>query len=350
MRGFLNLWMMVAQMVNGSLRRRITLFGPLLFSILLGGLGCSGIPPTEVKSHVAPAFALPCSAYDTCRELAPCADWGFDSCEAFEGLRGIRRKISGSLGRLDFRAQALNIKTGRPVSLWHDVPLIVSDNEQGLVLNAFFEVSRGTHAKAELNKWEPHNPIWQDRNHVPGQDFKRPRYYAWSPAPGNYGALPRTWENVLEPDPFTGFPGDTDPIDVIDVGSAPSPLGFICQVKVIGALGMIDGTDLQTDWKIYVINVRDPHVHEINDISDVSQQIKDEWAIFWRFYKTVRGLKENFFYAPGSPGGFTADAFWIGAKDAREIVNNSAKAYKKLISQCLNRKLDRPYWVPGCLP
>ena len=111
-------------------------------------------------------------------------------------MPGIRREISGELGRLDFRAQAVNTETGSPISLWHDVPLIVSDTPQGLVVNAFFEVSRGTHAKAELNKWEQHNPIWQDRSHVPGQGFKRPRYCAWSPAPGNYGALPRTWENV----------------------------------------------------------------------------------------------------------------------------------------------------------
>ena len=296
------------------------------------------------------AFACPCSAYSACSDLAPCADSGFDKCEAFEGISGIRRDISGSLGGLDFRAQAINSKTGKPVSLWHDVPLIVSDNEQGLVVNAYFEVSRGTHAKALLNKWEPYNPIWQDRSLVPGQNFIRPRYYAWSPAPGNYEALPRTWENVIEPDPLSGFPGDTDPIDVVDVGSAPSPLGLVCQVKVIGALGMIDGTDLQTDWKIYVINVKDPRANEINDVSEVSQQIKDEWTIFWRFYKTVRGLKENFFYAPGSPGGFTADAFWIGAEDARKIVKNSAAAYKKLISQRLNRKLDRSYWVPGCPP
>ena len=339
--------LMTAQILIAPLRRWMIIFLPLLFPVLVG---CSGIPPTAGKNNITPVFALPCSAYDACRELAPCADSGFDSCEAFEGLRGIRRKISGSLGRLDFRTQAVNVETGRPVSLWHDVPLIVSDNKQGLVLNAFFEVSRGTFAKTELNKWEPHNPIWQDRSHVPGQDFKRPRYYGWSPAPGNYGALPHTWENVLEPDPLTGYPGDTDPIDVVDVGSAPCPIGLVYRVKVIGALGMIDGTDLQTDWKIYVINVKDPRANEINDISDVSQQTKDEWAVFWRFYKTVRGLKENFFYAPGSPEGFTADAFWIGAKDAREIVENSAEAYRKLIRQCLNRKVDKPYWVPGCLP
>jgi hypothetical protein len=178
----------------------------LLVLILLTGFACLRLPPAGGKIHIAPAFASPCSATNTCAELSPCADSGFDTCKTFQGVPGIRRNISGTLGRLDFRAQAVDVKTGAPVSLWHDVPLIVSDTAKGMVVNAFFEVSRGTHAKAELNKWEPHNPIWQDRRHVPGQDFKRPRYYAWSPAPGNYGALPRTWENVLEPDPITGFP------------------------------------------------------------------------------------------------------------------------------------------------
>jgi len=322
----------------------------LLVLIFLGGSGCSHFTPNAGKSRISPVFATPCSATDTCTELAPCADSGFETCTSFEGVPGIRRNISGTLGKLDFRAQAVDARSGRPLSLWHDVPLVVSDNEKGMVVNAFFEVSRGTHAKLELNKWETHNPIWQDRNRVSGQDFKRPRHYAWSPAPGNYGALPRTWENVLEPDLLTGYPGDTDPIDVVDVGAFPSPTGMVYRVKVIGALGMIDGTDLQTDWKIYVMNMKDPRADEINDISDVSQEIKDEWALFWRFYKTPRGLEENFFYAPGEPTGFTADAFWLGAEEARKIVRNSAEAYQRLVSQCLNRKLRKPYWVPGCLP
>jgi inorganic pyrophosphatase len=154
---------------------------------------------------------------------------------------------------------------------------------------------------------------------------------------------------VLEPDFLTGYPGDTDPIDVVDVGSAPAPLGIVCQVKVIGALGMIDGTDRMTDWKIYVINVKDPRANEINDISDVSQDIRDEWALFWRFYKTPLGLKENFFYAPGSPRSFAADAVWLNAGMARKVIRNSAEEYRKLLKEYLP-KLQRPYWVPGSTP
>jgi inorganic pyrophosphatase len=325
-----------------------------LWAILLGfsfsGVAFSKGPAHPENTTITPAFAPPCSADGTCREMDACADIDFGRCKAFKGVRGLRRVLSGSFGTLGFRAQTVRAKSGKPVSLWHDVPLIIADDEKGFVVNAFFEISRGTLAKVELNKWEPHNPMWQDRKKVKNQNFKRPRYYAWSPAPGNYGALPRTWENVLEDDPITGFPGDTDPIDVIDVGSAASPMGLVYQVKVVGALGMIDGTDLETDWKIFVINMKDPMAGKITDISNVPEETRNQWGIFWRFYKTAKGLNENFFYDPKSLKKVNADPVWLGAKEARKIVLQSAAAYQKLLGECLNRKVEKPYWVPGCSP
>ena len=330
-------------------------FRGIFLSVILLVFSFSGIVysaehASPGNTAITPAFASPCSSNDTCRELDACADADFGRCKSFKGVSGLRRVLSGSFGTLGFRAQIVNIKSGKPISLWHDVPLVVRDDEKGLVVNAFFEISRGTLAKVELNKWEPYNPMWQDRKKVENQNFNRPRYYAWSPAPGNYGALPRTWENVLEDDPITGFPGDTDPIDVIDVGSDPCPLGLVYQVKVIGALGMIDGTDLETDWKIFVINIKDPRAENINDISDVPQETRNQWGIFWRFYKTAKGLNENFFYDPKSIKKVNADPVWLGAKQARKIVLSSAAAYQKLVGECLNRNVKKPYWIPGCLP
>jgi len=335
---------------NAVFRFRRAFRWALLLSILFSGVAYSAEEVSFGNAAIRPSFAAPCSANGACRELDSCADADFGRCEGFKGVSGLRRVLSGSLGSLAFRAQIVNRKSGKPVSLWHHIPLLVSDDEKGFVVNAYFEVSRGTQAKVELNKWEPHNPMWQDRKKVKNQNFKRPRYYAWSPAPGNYGALPRTWENVLEDDPFTGFPGDTDPIDVVDVGSAPCPLGLVYPVKVVGALGMIDGTDLQTDWKIYVINIKDPMAEKINDIWDVPRKIRDQWGIFWRFYKTAKGLNENFFYDPKSSRKVSADPVWLGAKNARKIVLSSAAAYEKLVGECLNRKVEKPYWVPECSP
>ena len=96
------------------------------------------------KTTIKPAFALPCSSNGTCRELDPCADVDFEACKGFKGVSGLRRHVSGALGTLGFRAQIVSLQNGRPLSLWHDIPLVVSDDEKGFVVNAFFEVSRGT--------------------------------------------------------------------------------------------------------------------------------------------------------------------------------------------------------------
>ena len=318
--------------------------------ILTTSTGCVSGPPENENSTLAirPVFPSPCMPGADCGLMKSCADTDYVDCEGFAGAPGIRREVTGRFGQLDFRVQPVRVPDGEPASLWHDVPLVVSDDKNGLIVNAYFEISRGSQAKIELNKWVLNNPIWQDRKEVSGQSFQRPRYYGWSPAPGNYGALPRTWENVLEPDPRTGYLGDTDPIDVLDFGERAAPTGLLTRVKVIGALGMIDGTDMQTDWKICVINTEDPRAGEINDITDVDQDTLDQWAIFWRFYKSAAGLRQNFFYAPSTPGGFSADAEWLGAEDAARIVKISADSYRKLVDECLNWQVDPPYWLPGC--
>jgi len=312
--------------------------------------GCVSEPSVvgNSPSEIQPVFPSPCMPGTDCGLMKTCADRDYAHCAGFAGLPGIRREVTGRFGQLGFRVQPVRVSDGEPVSFWHDVPLVVSDAENGLIVNAYFEVSRGSQAKVELNKWMPNNPIWLDRKAVPGQPFQRPRYYGWSPAPGNYGALPGTWENVLEPDPLTGYLGDTDPIDVLDFGEQAAPTGLLTRVKVIGALGMIDGTDMQTDWKICVINTQDPRADRIDDITDVDQEKLDQWAIFWRFYKTAAGMAQNFFYAPSNPGGFSADAVWLGAEEAARIVRMSKDSYRKLRQECLNREVEPPYWLPGC--
>ena len=340
-------------MVSGKSGRafwiEIIWLAAVFWACLLGGCASSNIPDPSRQTEMTPAFALPCGATNTCAALDPCADRGFDRCADFKAPGGLVRRQTGTFGTAGYRAQAVDRASGKPVSLWHDIPLIVSDDGRGLIVNAYFEVSKGLQAKVELNKWEAYNPIWQDSLSLAGQGFARPRYYGWSPAPGNYGALPRTWENVLAPDPLTGFPGDTDPIDVVDIGAAAAPIGIVYPVKVLGALGMIDGTDLQTDWKIFVINTRDPRAQKMNDISDIPGKLKSEWGLFWRFYKTARGLAQNFFFDPAG-GGFSADPVWLGAAQARRIIDSSAAAYRQMTTECLNRRLSAPFWVPGCSP
>jgi inorganic pyrophosphatase len=75
--------------------------------------------------------------------------------------------------------------------------------------------------------------------------------------PFHYGSLPQTWEDSTKDLPFTGYPGDNDPMDVFDVTSiGEGYVGEIRQAKVLGGLAMID--DDSTDWKVIVIDIQDP--------------------------------------------------------------------------------------------
>lgn len=103
-------------------------------------------------------------------------------------------------------------------------------------------------AKMEVNKDLPGNPITQDMKD--GQ----PRYYTFGTTSFNYGVVPQTWE---DPDmKRMGYGGDNDPIDTIELGTAPLLMGSITPCPVIGELELID--EGETDHKILVIALSDP--------------------------------------------------------------------------------------------
>merc|ERR1711934_315259 len=79
----------------------------------------------------------------------------------------------------------------------------------------------------------------------------------------NYGALPQTWEDPHHKPEDTGFIGDNDPIDCVELGTKQAYVGEVMAVKVLGVLAMID--DDETDWKLLVINRDDPLAAKLND-------------------------------------------------------------------------------------
>ena len=95
------------------------------------------------------------------------------------------------------------------------------------------EIPRWTNAKMEINLEKKMNPIIQDLT----KDEKRvPRFtsncfpfrgYIW-----NYGALPQTWENPDLSDNSTGYKGDGDPIDILEIGNKIQPIGSVVQASV----------------------------------------------------------------------------------------------------------------------
>lgn len=112
----------------------------------------------------------------------------------------------------------------------------------------------------------------------------------------NYGALPQTWEDPSHTSPDTGYVGDNDPIDAMEIGYKMLRTGSVTRVKVLGCLAMID--DGETDWKVVCIAADDPLASQLNDIDDVERVLPGYIAVMreWlRAYKTVDGKPLNTF-------------------------------------------------------
>ena len=65
-------------------------------------------------------------------------------------------------------------------------------------------------------------------------------------------------------------------------------------VKVLGVLGLLDAG--QTDWKVLVIDVRDPLAHKLHDIDDVEKHLPgllDATRDWFRIYMIPDGYPPN---------------------------------------------------------
>ncbi|KAH8394929.1 hypothetical protein KR222_011258 [Zaprionus bogoriensis] len=210
---------------------------------------------------------------------------------------------------------------GNVISPMHDIPLYA--NEKKTLYNMVVEVPRWTNAKMEISLKTPLNPIKQDikkgKLRFVANCFPH-KGYIW-----NYGALPQTWENPDHIEPSTGCKGDNDPIDVIEIGYRVAKRGDVLQVKILGAIALID--EGETDWKIIAIDARDPLASKVNDIADVDQYFPGllratvEW---FKIYKIPDGKPENQF-------AFNGDA--KNAEFASTIIAETHKFWNTLINQ-----------------
>jgi len=210
-------------------------------------------------------------------------------------------------------------KDGVDISPFHDIPLAVSGKSD--VFNMIVEIPKGSTAKLEINKGEDWNPIKQDIKDGKLRHVEYRNGYPW-----HYGAFPQTWEDPNHIHPDTRAKGDNDPLDVIDVSSLESASGDIVEVKVLGALALID--EGETDWKIVAINVNDPlaaQVHDVEDIAKIEERKSylDDTHSWFRDYKTVVGKPQNV---------FAYDGKYKGKQFAVEIVNQHHELWKKLVA------------------
>ncbi|CAM9023869.1 unnamed protein product [Wickerhamomyces anomalus] len=196
----------------------------------------------------------------------------------------------GSKYSSDFKGY-LKLPNGELGSYFHDIPL--SLNKEAKTVNVVIEIPRWTNAKFEISYMH------------------------------NYGAIPQTWDDPTITDKETGFKGDDDPIDVCEIGQRVAKLGDVFEAKVLGGLALIDGGEL--DWKIIVIDTRDPLANELNDITDVDARfpgLLESTRRWFKDYKIPDGKPENEF---GFEGRF------LNAEKAIDVIAHSNGAWKKLV-------------------
>ncbi|CAM9583537.1 unnamed protein product, partial [Choristocarpus tenellus] len=191
---------------------------------------------------------------------------------------------SGSFGTAEFRLGFVDPSSGSPASPWHDIPLEASSKG---FFSFVVEIPMYQTAKMEVMKEEPYNPIMQD------ESKGKPRYYTYGVPFFNYGLLPRTWEDPNIKDAM-GHGGDNDPLDVMEVGDGPLPMGTVTAVKVLGSLELID--EGETDHKIIALRASDPNASSINSMQDLEAHkpgITAKLVDWLKNYKTSDGKSAN---------------------------------------------------------
>eukprot|EP00238_Polyblepharides_amylifera_P001437 CAMPEP_0196571780 /NCGR_PEP_ID=MMETSP1081-20130531/1911_1 /TAXON_ID=36882 /ORGANISM="Pyramimonas amylifera, Strain CCMP720" /LENGTH=313 /DNA_ID=CAMNT_0041888845 /DNA_START=146 /DNA_END=1084 /DNA_ORIENTATION=- len=197
---------------------------------------------------------------------------------------------SGEKGKACFR-MFFEKNDNRRISPWHDIPLFTS--VEG-VCNMVCEIPKWTRAKYEVATGEHLNPIKQDEKQGVLREYK------WGDMMFNYGMFPQTWEDPNFIPPATGYKGDNDPLDVVEVGTRQLRTGEVVAVKVLGVLAMID--DEETDWKVIVIRAEDALAGRLNNVQDLHVEMPgaiDALREWLRVYKVSEGKPENKFALGG---------------------------------------------------
>ncbi|KAK0049096.1 inorganic pyrophosphatase [Biomphalaria pfeifferi] len=220
-------------------------------------------------------------------------------------------------------------ESGFSISPFHDIPLLADAENQ--IFNMVVEIPRWSNAKMEINKEEGLNPIKQDVKNDKLRFVKNifPHHgYIW-----NYGALPQTYEDPSHVTPDTGCKGDSDPLDVCEIGFKIHPRGSVVPVKVLGVMCLID--EGETDWKIIAIDASDPLAPLLNDVQDVESQCPGllratyEW---FKYYKVPDGKPENKFAFDGE------------AKNrdyALKVIQETNEQWQKLINSTGDSAISR---------
>ena len=258
---------------------------------LLARNGATPCSPTNIPSDLVEANCVPSGfmvpkgwnqVVDYYRNIDDAARWTPWSKPVVDPPAHSRTRYEGKLGSKSFKLLSTEYD-----SAWHDIPLRPSGQGEQ-VIHMVTEIPMYMTAKMEIQKELPNNPIMQDTN-----NDSSARYYTYGTPFFNYGLIPQTWE---DPDlrSSQGYGGDNDPVDVIELGSSPLPMGSTTACRVIGSLELID--EGETDHKIICIALTDKDSSTIRSMEDLERykpghlkRLKD-WL---KRYKTSDGKPEN---------------------------------------------------------
>jgi len=120
--------------------------------------------------------------------------------------------------------------------------------------------------------------------------------------PGDYGFIPET------------LALDSDPLDVLVMGTEPTFPMCVMEVKPIGVFHMTD--EKGPDEKLICVPVTDPIWNRYNDIEDLNPHRKKEITHFFQVYKDLEEKKVDV-------GG------WGNAKEAVDIYRKCVQRYEE---------------------
>ncbi|CAK9436115.1 uncharacterized protein LODBEIA_P06730 [Lodderomyces beijingensis] len=207
---------------------------------------------------------------------------------------------------------------GKLLSYFHDIPLDLDLGTQEA--NFVCEIPRWSNAKFEISPHLPANPIVQDVKSDAVRFVKN--LFPYHGYIHNYGAFPQTWEDPTQE--HAGLYGDNDPLDVCEIGSDILHTGDVRRVKILGALALIDDGEL--DWKVVVVDVRDPLASSVNDIDDVETLcpgLLSATRQWFKDYKLADGKAAN---------RFAFEAKYKSAREALQVVADCHQSWQRLIS------------------
>jgi inorganic pyrophosphatase len=210
------------------------------------------------------------------------------------------------------------------MSPWHDIDLPPPRRAE-YSLPFVCEIPKGRTEKLEVRIDEAHNPIAQDvkagvLRHLP----ITPLF--------NYGMIPQTFERPDHICPISGYPGDGDPADVVEISGEPLEAGSVVNAKLLGSFCFIDGG--QADWKFIVS-------------TDISRELDNHTKeILLGFFETYKGQES---------GNFVYDNRRIfGIQDSIKVIlslhanYNHLKELNTSRGRNVNQKNQKPqFWFPG---